>query len=69
LTIVLVQSQGRTSDPSPSVLLPPETWAYPDGRLVVEGELHIVRHRAWLAPDGTFFPAFTEYRVVADRVR
>jgi hypothetical protein len=56
-------------DPCPTVGLPPDTLAWPDGRLVVEGELHVVRHRAWRAPDGTFFPAFTEYRVVADRVR
>jgi hypothetical protein len=36
---------------------------------VVEGVLRVFRHRARLAPDGSFLPAFAEYRIEADHVR
>jgi hypothetical protein len=35
--------------------------------MTVEARLHIIRHRAWLAPDGTLFPAFVEYRLLDAR--
>jgi hypothetical protein len=32
--------------------------------MTVEARLRIIRHRAWVAPDGMLFPGFEEYRLV-----
>jgi hypothetical protein len=35
--------------------------------MTVEARLRILHHRPWVAPDGTLFPAFDEYRLVDAR--